>query len=83
MQSLSGEAGTQAQTIAQFLYQNGRYDGRSGRYHLSDKPKATGFGTVIVDEASMLTEDMLGALIDSLQGVQRLILVGDPSQQMT
>ncbi|MGB5147003.1 MAG: AAA family ATPase [Porticoccaceae bacterium] len=80
MQSLSGEAGTQAQTIAQFLYQNGRYDGRSGRYHLGDKPKATGFGTVIVDEASMLTEDMLGALIDSLQGVQRLILVGDPSQ---
>jgi hypothetical protein len=80
MQALSGKAGTQAQTIAQFLNQCGRYDGRSGRYHLSPKPKATGFGTVIVDEASMLTEDMLGALIDALQGMQRLILVGDPSQ---
>lgn len=40
----------------------------------------TGFGTVIVDESSMLTEDMLGALFDSLQGVKRFVLVGDPSQ---
>ena len=28
----------------------------------------------------MLTEDMLGALLDALQGVKRLILVGDPAQ---
>ena len=47
---------------------------------MSDRPKATGFGTVIIDEASMLTEDMLGALLDALQGVKRLILVGDPAQ---
>lgn len=80
MQQLAGGAGTRAQTIAQFLNQHGRYDGRSGRYHLSDRPKATGFGTVIIDEASMLTEDMLGALLDALQGVKRLILVGDPAQ---
>ncbi|MDH5597461.1 MAG: ATP-binding domain-containing protein, partial [Candidatus Peregrinibacteria bacterium] len=33
-----------------------------------------------IDEASMLTEDMLGALFDALQGVKRLILVGDPAQ---
>ncbi len=80
MQQLAGGAGVRAQTIAQFLNQHGRYDGRSGRYHLSERPKATGFGTVIVDEASMLTEDMLGALLDALQGVKRLILVGDPAQ---
>jgi AAA domain/UvrD-like helicase C-terminal domain len=80
MQQLAGGAGTRAQTIAQFLNQNGRYDGVSGRYHLSERPKATGFGTVIVDEASMLTEDMLGALLDALQGVKRLIFVGDPAQ---
>jgi hypothetical protein len=80
MQQLTGGAGTRAQTIAQFLNQHGRYDGRSGRYHLSDRPKATGFGTVIIDEASMLTEDMLGAMLDALHGVKRLILVGDPSQ---
>lgn len=80
MQQLAAGAGTVALTIAQFLHRNGRYDGRSGRYHVSDRPKATGFGTVIVDEASMLTEDMLGALLDALQGVKRLILVGDPAQ---
>src|SRR5439155_7362131 len=36
--------------------------------------------TVIVDECSMLTEEMLAALLDSLKGVERLILVGDPRQ---
>ncbi|MFC1791511.1 AAA family ATPase, partial [Gemmatimonadota bacterium] len=80
LQELVGAGDVAAQTIAQFLNQYGRYDGRTARYHLSDRPKATGFGTVIVDEASMLTEDMLGALLDSLQGVKRLVLVGDPAQ---
>lgn len=80
MQELAGGDGTRALTIAQFLNQHGRYDGRSGRYILSDRPKATGFGTVIVDESSMLTEDMLGALFDALQGVKRFIFVGDPAQ---
>lgn len=80
MQELAGRNQARAQTIAQFLNQHGRYDGRTGRYYLSDRPKATGFGTVIVDEASMLTEDMLGALFDALQGVKRFIFVGDPAQ---
>lgn len=80
MQELAGGAGTRAQTIAQFLNHNGRYDGYTGRYQLSDRPKVTGFGTVIIDESSMLTEDMLGALLDALKGVKRLILVGDPAQ---
>jgi ATP-dependent exoDNAse (exonuclease V) alpha subunit len=80
MQELAGGNNARALTIAQFLYQHGRYDGRSGRYHQSDRPKATRFGTVIVDESSMLTEDMLGALLDALQGVKRFIFVGDPAQ---
>ncbi len=80
MQELAAAEGAQAFTVAQFLNQHGRYDGRAGRYVLSDRPKATGYGTVIVDESSMLTEDMLGALFDALQGVKRFILVGDPSQ---
>lgn len=78
MQELAG--GGKAFTIAQFLNQHGRYEGRTGRYVTSDRPKATGFGTVIVDESSMLTEDMLGALLDSLSGVKRFIFVGDPAQ---
>jgi hypothetical protein len=80
MQELAGSNSAKALTIAQFLYQNNRYDGRTGRYFLSDSPKVTGFATVIVDESSMLTEDMLGALFDSLAGVKRFIFVGDPSQ---
>lgn len=80
MQELSGGVDTRAFTVAQFLNRYSRYDANSGRYHLSDRPKATGYGTVIVDEASMLTEDMLGALVDALRGVKRFILVGDPAQ---
>ena len=72
--------GTKALTVAQFLNQHDRYDGSAGRYVLSDSPKVSGFGTVIVDESSMLTEDMIGALFDALQGVKRFIFVGDPAQ---
>jgi ATP-dependent exoDNAse (exonuclease V) alpha subunit len=66
-------------TIAQFLRPH-RYDGSTQRYHLSDHPTEAGARTVIVDEASMLTEEMLGALIQALKGVHRLILIGDPRQ---
>ena len=80
MQELAAGSGSRALTLAQFLYRYGRYDGKTQRYVTSDKPKATGYGTVIVDEASMLTEDMVGALFDALQGVKRFIFVGDPAQ---
>jgi ATP-dependent exoDNAse (exonuclease V) alpha subunit len=66
-------------TIAQFLKPH-RYDTSTGRYHLSDKSVEVGARTVIIDEASMLTEEMLGALIQALKGVHRLILIGDPRQ---
>lgn len=80
MQELTRGISADAKTIAQFLNQQGRYDGKAGRYVLSDRPKADGYGTVIVDESSMLTEDMLGALFDALKGVKRYIFVGDPAQ---
>lgn len=66
-------------TIAQFLSPH-RYDGTTGRYRLSTKPTEVGARTVIIDEASMLTEEMLGALIQALKGVHRLILIGDYRQ---
>lgn len=80
VQQLVGGNGAKALTVAQFLNRHDRYDGSSGRYILSGGPKVSGFGTVIVDESSMLTEDMLGALFDALQGVKRFIFVGDPAQ---
>lgn len=67
-------------TIAQWLTRCERYDWNTGRYFLSTAPKESPARTVIVDESSMLTEEMLGALIDSLKGVDRLILIGDPRQ---
>ena len=66
-------------TIAQFLSPH-RYDGTTGRYRLSDKPTEAGAHSVIIDEASMLTEEMLAALIQAFKGVHRLILIGDPRQ---
>lgn len=69
-----------AKTVAQFLVQCDRYAPEVGRYHLSNSKKAESGKTVIVDEASMLTEEQLGALIDALTPPERLILVGDPKQ---
>lgn len=66
-------------TIAQFLSPH-RYDGATGRYRLSNQPTEAGAHTVIIDEASMLTEEMLAALIQALKGVHRLLLIGDPRQ---
>lgn len=80
MEAVAGNLKLQAYTIAQFLYRRDRYDGKAQRYHLSDRPSEQIADTVIVDECSMLTEEMLAALLESLKGVQRFILVGDHRQ---
>lgn len=69
-----------ALTIAQFLFKLDRYNAWTGSYRLSDREKVDQGKTVIVDEASMLTEEQLAAVLDALKGVERLILVGDPRQ---
>lgn len=68
-------------TLAQFLNGLQRYDGETGAYFPKPKaPRCGDYRTVIVDECSMLTEEQLAALIDSLTNVDRLVLVGDPRQ---
>jgi hypothetical protein len=67
-------------TIAQFLIRSGRYDASTGRYHIGGDRAEEGADTVIVDEASMLTEEMLAALLDGIKGMKRLILTGDHRQ---
>lgn len=72
---------TGALTIAQFLSEYDRYS--NGRYFITGSPKtASGFYTLIVDEASMMTDEQFGAILDATRGgtVERLILVGDPRQ---
>lgn len=69
-----------AQTIAQFLLPCDRYDPETARYHSSSEPKVNVGKTVVIDEASMLTEEQLAAVLDAMHPPERLILVGDPSQ---
>jgi hypothetical protein len=71
--------GKDAKTLAQFLIK-GRYNPQTGQYYINPDAKTEKFDTVIVDEASMLTEEQLAALLDSLTGVERFILVGDYRQ---
>ena len=72
--------GKDAQTLAQFLIQAKRYNPETGQYYLNPHAEALKYDTVIVDESSMLTEEQLAALLDSLSGVERFILVGDYRQ---
>lgn len=70
----------QACTIAQFLLPSKRYDHKTGIYKLSNIPQEGVPETVIIDESSMLTEDMFAALIQATKNAKRIIFVGDPNQ---
>jgi hypothetical protein len=77
---LQQATGVGARTLVQFLRPN-RYDESTQSYRvIGDVERYSSCKTVIIDEASMLTEDQLAALFDALSGVDRIILVGDPSQ---
>ena len=77
---LQQSTGLTAQTIAQFLRPLDRFNEITGEYRLSDMAKISPGKTAIIDEASMLTEEQIGSLLDAIKGVERLILVGDPKQ---
>lgn len=65
MEAVAKQAGTsnyKAYTIAQFLSQTNRYDGTTQRNVLTGEPGDKVARTVIVDECSMLTEEMMAAL---------------------
>jgi hypothetical protein len=69
-----------AMTLAQFLRTSGRWHDEFGYRVRAGAAVESGYATVVVDEASMLTEEMLAALIDALSGVDRLVLCGDHRQ---
>lgn len=69
-----------AKTLASWLLRSGRYDLDTGRYLVAGDHKRSTYGLVVIDEASMLTEEMLAATLDALAGATRLVLVGDPRQ---
>lgn len=71
------------QTVAQFLWSQNCFDGDRMEPRILDKNKGTydGHRTVVIDEASMLTEETLLAVLAALStSVDRVILVGDPHQ---
>ena len=70
-----------AKTVAQFLLQSKRYIGKTMRYQLSSIDANNVPNTVIIDECSMLTEEMFGSLMQALRkDAKRIILLGDPNQ---
>lgn len=70
-----------AKTVAQFLSESNRFIGKTMEYCLSNIDAVNVPFTVIIDESSMLTEEMFGALLQALRkNAQRIIFVGDPNQ---
>ena len=79
---LGQKTGDPSMTVAQFLYQQNRYDAARQRPLFEGKELYAKERTVVIDESSMLTMDDLYAVLCALDlaHVQRLILVGDPNQ---
>ena len=77
---LGDKTGAKARTLAQFLRTAERWEWERGYYLNPNGMRTGGFQTVIVDEASMLTEEMLAALIEALIDPKRVILCGDHRQ---
>lgn len=69
-----------ALTIAQFLIRNSRFNWNTMSYKLSTIDAKDVPATVIIDESSMMTEEMFGSLLSALPKAQRIIFVGDPNQ---
>ena len=69
-----------ALNVAQFLAKSNRFNFYDMRYCLSSCKNVDIYETVIIDEASMLTEEMFGAIMQSLSKAKRIIFVGDPNQ---
>jgi hypothetical protein len=77
---LADKVGAKARTLAGFLREAKRWTWDHGYFLNPEGMRYGGYRTVIVDEASMLTEAMLAALIESLKVPDRLILCGDHRQ---
>jgi hypothetical protein len=77
---LQTKVGHPAKTLASFLLKKDGYDPDTGQYLIVDRTKRDRVGLVVIDEASMLTEEMLAATLSAIEGVKRLVLVGDHRQ---
>lgn len=68
-------------TIAQFLQNSNGYNEETATYVLPDEPSSSSAETVIIDECSMLTEEMFVGILKLVDThAKRIIFVGDPNQ---
>ena len=76
------KVGLEARTIHSFLMQHKWLNSKNWTLLTEGGRKAGGYKTVIIDEASMLNVDLMATLFRALNWneIERLILVGDPSQ---
>lgn len=77
---LQSKVGHEAHTLASFLIKKKGFDPETGQYLPVKPAMQSSAGLVVIDEASMLTEEMLAAALTAVKGVKRLVLVGDPRQ---
>lgn len=80
LEEINKELKLTAHTVAQFLSKSKRFDWKTYRYKILGKTEEKSYGTVIIDEASMLTLDMIAALFECIKKSKRIILVGDTRQ---
>ncbi|MFP7297002.1 AAA family ATPase [Neobacillus niacini] len=68
-------------TVAQFLIRSKGFSSNTMTYKIPSKPSSSIAKTVIIDESSMLTEDMFAGILKLVDShAERIIFIGDPNQ---
>lgn len=68
-------------TVAQFLIRSKGFSWNTMAYKMPSQPSSSIAKTVIIDESSMLTEDMFGGILKLVDShAERIIFIGDPNQ---
>lgn len=79
---LASKVGAQVtvSTLASYLSRTDRFDDAQRYLVLGEAGKREDVDLLVIDEASMLTEEMLASVLDAFRTIKRLVLVGDPRQ---
>ncbi len=68
-------------TVAQFLVRSEGFDWKTLSYKIPSQPSKSIAKTIIIDESSMLTEDMFAGVLKLVDShAKRIIFIGDPNQ---
>lgn len=71
----------QFMTVAQFLIRSKGFSWKTMAYKMPSQPSSSIAKTVIIDESSMLTEDMFAGILKLVDShAERIIFIGDPNQ---